>query len=82
MVDSIPRPIVSPERYRELEVIAMQIMLMAPTQDLGECLIVRDICTNILKRWLADERLPAHDPVHLALAGGDGAQIIRLRPAE
>lgn len=87
MVDSLPRPEVSAQRYRELEMCAWQIMMMAhatchDSQD--ELLVVRDICTNIMRRWIADERLFQHEvaarrgvPI---LAERDG-NIIHLRPA-
>ena len=60
-LNTAARPHVSPERYRELEALAMQVMLQYPHQNLGECLIVRDFCVNILLRWLADERMAGHE---------------------
>lgn len=85
MVDTLPRPVVSAQRYRELEILAMQIMCMVPHHELGECLIIRDLCTNILRRWLANERMAEHE---IAARKGatvlveEGGRIIHLRPAE
>lgn len=82
---SFPRPDVTPARYRELEVKAMQLMLQLDHRDLGECLIVSDICTNILRRWVANERLAEHEiaarkgtPIMVSSAGN----IIHLTPSE
>lgn len=79
MIDAIPRPNVGPEEYRELEVIAMQSMMQHPHQDLGKCLIIRDIQTNILRRWLKDERMARHHPAD-ALADAINEGIVTRLP--
>lgn len=61
MVDTFPRAKVTPERYRELEVLAWQVMLLLPHQNLDEVCIVKDLCDNILRRWIENERLAGHE---------------------
>lgn len=64
MVDTLPRPEVDKKEYRDLEMGSWQIMMLAhqiTSGDLGKCLIIRDICTRIMERWLADERLVQHE---------------------
>lgn len=84
MLNAMPRPVVTPERYRELEIIAWQIMQSLPHQNLGECLIIRDLCENALGRWIAGERLPSHEPQKSFAASSDpgNTNVIRLQPAE
>lgn len=50
-MDTLRRPEVTFERDIELENLAMQIMLQVPA-DLGECLIISDKCTDIMRRRL------------------------------
>jgi hypothetical protein len=81
VVDTLPRPVVSPERYRELEVLAMQIMVQIPHQNLDECLIVRDLCENILRRWIENERMAQHEIAArkgVAILAEEGGNIIHL----
>ena len=60
-LSTVARPHVSTERYRELEVLAMSLMLQLPHHDLGECLIISDIGMNILRRWVENERMASHE---------------------
>ncbi|EIM25714.1 hypothetical protein MicloDRAFT_00064410 [Microvirga lotononidis] len=62
--ESNPRAVVSSERYRELETLAMQLLIQLPTDE-AEILIVRDIVDNHVRRWLTDERLPRHRDTEL-----------------
>lgn len=81
MLDTLPRPSVSPERYRELEVMAMQIMVQVPHENLGECLIVHDLCVNILRRWVENERMIEHEIAvrkGAAIMVEEGGRIVRL----
>lgn len=77
------RPNVSPARYRELEILAMQMMIQMPHHNMGECLIIRDLCANILRRWWENERLAEHE---IAARKGNtllvesGGSIVHLRP--
>jgi len=73
MIDTIPRPEVSAERYRELDILAMQFMVQLP-HDVGECLIVRDLLGNHLRRWIMDKRLPRHQEPDISEPG-----VIRLK---
>ena len=50
-MDTLLRPTVSPKRDRELDNLAMQLMLQCPA-DLGEVLIVKDKCEEILNGWI------------------------------
>lgn len=78
MIDAIPRPEVDAATYRECETIAMQIMLQMPHHDLGRCLIIRDIQTNILRRWLNDERMARHQPVDALAEAINQGTVVRL----
>lgn len=84
VVDELPRPMISAQRYRELEKLSYSIMMMAP-DDLGECLVVRDICTNIMRRWLTDERMAEHEIAArkgTPLMAVPGGNIIHLKPVD
>lgn len=85
MIETLPRPNVTAEEYRECEALAMQIMLQFPHHDLGKCLIVRDLCANMLERWLADERMARHEIAArkgTALLAEPDGNIIHLRHAD
>jgi hypothetical protein len=86
MVDTLPRPKVSTERIRELDMAAWQIMMMAHAtcqHDMDEMLVLRDLCTDIMQRWLDNKRLVKHEVAARQgvplLAEPDG-NIIHLRP--
>ena len=87
MVDTLPRPQITAQRYRELEMSSWQVMLMAHAscgENLDEMLVMRDICTRILERWMADERLAQHEIAArsgVALLAERDGNIIHLRPA-
>ncbi len=78
------RPVISAERDRELEIVAMQVMLLLPNHDLGECLVVRDKCRAILQRWIEQERQENQEAIKRAVndAGAIGTNVIRLPDAE
>ena len=84
-MDTAKRAFVTPERYRELEALAMQLVLQLPHHNLGECMIVYDLGTNILRRWVENERMVEHE-----IAARKGAvlhvtsdgKIIHLKPAD
>jgi hypothetical protein len=76
--DSIIRPEVTADRYRELEMVAMQSMMQFPHHNLGECLIIRDIQTNILRRWLMDERIARHQPADAIAEAINQGTVVRL----
>lgn len=80
-METAKRPLVSAARYRELEILTMQIMLQLPHDNIGECLIVYDIGRNILRRWVENERLAEHAPGIPLMATSDG-NIIHLKPGE
>lgn len=77
MIDTLPRPELSADEYRECEVLAMQIMIQLPHHDKGKCLVIRDICTNIHRRWLDDERMHQHRPFD-AMAEMVNSNIVKL----
>lgn len=87
-MDTLPRPEVSPERYRELEMCHWQIMMMAQAtcqHDMNELLIVRDLCTNTMRRWFENERLVKHEVAArqgIPLIAERDGNIIHLRPAD
>jgi GAF domain-containing protein len=80
MLDTLPRPDVSAERYRELELLENQMALLMPSHRLEECLIIRDLIENRLRRWFRDERMVRHEVA--AIAGtpilAEGGNVIHL----
>lgn len=81
MIDAYPRPNVPPNEYRELEVLAYQLMTQIPHHDIGKCLIIRDICTNVLRRWIEDERMARHTEQE-ETEEAIGANVVRLKPSD
>lgn len=79
IVDNYPRPEVTAEEYRELETLAMQRFLQLPLGDLGKCLIAFDIERNLIKRWLADERLPQHRALGVIQDAINEGTVVRLQ---
>lgn len=77
-LDAIPRPDVDAGCYRKLEALAMQLTLQLPHDDVGKCLIVRDIFENVLKRWAADERMAQHQPAKAIADEINRGSVIRL----
>lgn len=59
--------------------MAMQLAAQLPHDDLGECLIIRDLVGNILRRWVMDERMMQHEARPEKEADG---VIIRLQRAD
>lgn len=82
MTDTIPRPEVTPERYRELEMLAMQELIQLPHQNVGECLIIMDIMRNVVRRWHEDERLVRHRPQEADALELLGPNVVRLTVSE
>lgn len=82
MTDTIPRPEVTPERYRELEMLAMQLLIQLPHQNVGECLIVLDIVRNVVRRWHEDERMARHQPQVAVTREILGPNVVRLSASE
>lgn len=82
MLNSRQRPNVDAERYRELHAIAMSIILQLPHHDIGECLIIRDLCDDIIKRWMQDERLARHRPHDAMAEHVNQRNVVRLMPSE
>jgi hypothetical protein len=82
MINAYPRPDVTADRYRELEVLAMQLVLSMPHQDLSECLIIRDLMDNVILRWLGDERLARHKPQQAVADELNRGTVVRLISAE
>jgi hypothetical protein len=84
-MDTAKRAFVTPERYRELEALTMQLMLQLPHQNLGECMIIHDIGTNILRRWVENERMAEHEIAArkgTTLQAVSGGKIIHLKPTD
>lgn len=88
MVDTLPRPKVTPDRYRELEMGSWQIMMLANTicnGDMGEMLVLRDLCTRHMERWTEDERLAHHELAArqgVTLLAEPGGKISHLKLVE
>jgi hypothetical protein len=80
MIETLPRPEVSAERYRELEILEMQMALLMPSHKMDECLIIKDMIDNRLRRWFRDERLTRHETETRedASASTEGEKVIRL----
>lgn len=84
MLDTLPRPDVSAERYRELENLEMQMALLMPSHKPDECLIIKDLIDNRLRRWFRDERMVRHEVA--AMTGtpimAEGGNVIHLPRAD
>lgn len=78
MIDTVPREEVTPEKYRELETLAMARLIQLPHHDLNACLIVMDIERNVVRRWLEDERLAKHRPFDAMAAAIKEGTVVKL----
>jgi hypothetical protein len=78
LLNSFPRPQVTAERYRELEVLVGQLAGQLPYHDIGECLIVRDLLENTLKRWALDERMAQHQVEKAIADEANSRTVVRL----
>ena len=78
MFDTLPRPDVTADRYRELEAIAMQVCLQLPHHDLGECRIIMDIVRNTMRRWHNDDRVARHQPAQAIADEINSRNVVKL----